>query len=272
MLQGLLMIEDGDRVLPFVRCFNGSPSTYMWEDEMGVSQEIPQGEGGEQGDPLMPMLFALGQHRALVAIQERLWEGERVFAFLDDIYVVCSPERVTDIYAIIQQELFAHARISVHHGKTQDIDIITAEARIRVPGAVVWRGAQELPATRQGLKGPWGSNGAPSVCARVLEAEVRGTTSSLPAHSTRERPTGKLAVVVDVRVHPSKLLVADGVSGVDVTFAELHDRNVWQCLQTILNVRGAPAEARFVAIDIGRSGPLIVWPWSNKGTRLWQRR
>ena len=50
----------------------------------------------------------------------------------------------------------------MHHGKTQvwnrggvepqDIDIITAEARIRVPGAVVWRGAQELPATRQGLK------------------------------------------------------------------------------------------------------------------------
>ena len=122
MLQGLLMMEDGDRVLPFVRCFYGSPSTYMWEDEMGVSQDIPQGEGGEQGDPLMPMLFALGQHRALVAIQERLWEGECVFAFLDDIYVVCSPERVTDIYAIIQQELFAHAKISVHHGKNASVE------------------------------------------------------------------------------------------------------------------------------------------------------
>ena len=34
----------------------------------------------------------------------------------------------------------------------QDIDIITAAARVRVPDAVVWRGAPELPATRQGLK------------------------------------------------------------------------------------------------------------------------
>ena len=30
-------------------------------------------------------------------------------------------------------------------------------------------------------------------------------------------------------------------------FAELHDRNVWQCLQTILDVRGAPAEAQQLA-------------------------
>ena len=44
---------------------------------MGVSQSIPQGEGGEQG-PLMPMLFALGQHAALEAIQARMRVGERV--------------------------------------------------------------------------------------------------------------------------------------------------------------------------------------------------
>ena len=48
------------------------------------------------------MLFALGQHRALV-----------------DIYVVSTPERVEDVHAIIKAELCAHARISVHHGKIQ---------------------------------------------------------------------------------------------------------------------------------------------------------
>ena len=37
---------------------------------MGITQYISQGEGGEQGDPLMPLLFALGQHRALEAIHE----------------------------------------------------------------------------------------------------------------------------------------------------------------------------------------------------------
>ena len=51
MMEGFLKMEDGDQILPFVRCFYGSPSTYLWEDEMGVTEEIPQGEGGEQGDP-----------------------------------------------------------------------------------------------------------------------------------------------------------------------------------------------------------------------------
>ena len=51
-LEGVLRMEDGDQLVPFVRCFYGSPSTYLWEDEMGVTHEIHQGEGGEQGDPL----------------------------------------------------------------------------------------------------------------------------------------------------------------------------------------------------------------------------
>ena len=67
MMEGLLNMADGDQILSFVRCFYGIPSTYLWEDEMGVTQHIHQGEGGEQGDPLMPLLFALGQHSALVA-------------------------------------------------------------------------------------------------------------------------------------------------------------------------------------------------------------
>ena len=31
----------------------------------------------------MPLLFSLGQHRAMVAVQASLLEGERVFAFLE---------------------------------------------------------------------------------------------------------------------------------------------------------------------------------------------
>ena len=53
-------MDRGDEIPFFVRYFYGSPSTYLWEDEMGMSHEIAQGEGGEQGDLLMPMLFALG--------------------------------------------------------------------------------------------------------------------------------------------------------------------------------------------------------------------
>ena len=58
MMEGLLRMEDGDQVLPFVRCFCGSPSTNLWEDELGKPQDIPQGEGGEQGDPLATVVRA----------------------------------------------------------------------------------------------------------------------------------------------------------------------------------------------------------------------
>ena len=42
----------------------------------------------------MPLLFGLGQHNALLATNERLFEGESLFAFLDDLDVLFSPERV----------------------------------------------------------------------------------------------------------------------------------------------------------------------------------
>ena len=42
-----------------------------------------QGEGGEQGDPLMPALFALGQHTALVTVQNHLFPTEGLLVFLD---------------------------------------------------------------------------------------------------------------------------------------------------------------------------------------------
>ena len=76
---------------------------------MGTVHHIPQGEGGEQGDPLMPLLYALGQHSALVAASERLKGDEILFAFLDDLYVKSSPDR---------EELWRHARIRLNQGKT----------------------------------------------------------------------------------------------------------------------------------------------------------
>ena len=60
MFRGLVDMVDGEKLVPFVRLFY------------------------EQGDPLMPLLFSLGSTR-MVAVQASLLEGERLFAFLDDI-------------------------------------------------------------------------------------------------------------------------------------------------------------------------------------------
>ena len=98
MMSGLRFMVGGDRVLPFVRAFYREPSSYLWEDDVGEVHPIPQGEGGEQGDPLMPLLFCLGQHSALSAVVAGLWEGERLFAYLDELYVVCKPDRVGAVH------------------------------------------------------------------------------------------------------------------------------------------------------------------------------
>ena len=83
MLSGLMGMREGEQLLPSVKLFHGDPSTYLWEEEVGDVHHIHQGEGGEQGDALVPMLFCLGQHGALLAIAERLLPGEKLFAYLD---------------------------------------------------------------------------------------------------------------------------------------------------------------------------------------------
>ena len=36
---------------------------------VSVVHTIPQGEGSEQGDPLMPLSFVVGQHQALETVK-----------------------------------------------------------------------------------------------------------------------------------------------------------------------------------------------------------
>ena len=58
MLQALADVEGGSQALPFVSMFYGAPSQYLWEDSAGRVHTIKQGEGGEQGDAMMPLLFS----------------------------------------------------------------------------------------------------------------------------------------------------------------------------------------------------------------------
>eukprot|EP00973_Karenia_brevis_P032408 4469203-Karenia_brevis.AAC.1 len=67
----------------------------------------------------MPALFALGQHPALVAARATLREGEELFAFLDDIYVVCQPDRAKVIFDEVSRQLALNCGISVNLGKTR---------------------------------------------------------------------------------------------------------------------------------------------------------
>ena len=134
---------------------------YLWEDSVGVVQHVDQGEGGEQGDAMMPLLVSLGQHAVLQAVQGRLVAGERLMAFLDDVYVATpTPDRVGPIYTTLDVDLYRHARVRINGGKTQvwnaagirartcdELERIAQEAD---PRARVWRGSH-LPLVQQGI-------------------------------------------------------------------------------------------------------------------------
>ena len=85
-------------------------------------------EGGER-DPLMPLLFSLAVHNSLCDVKRLLVPGEYLFAFLDDAYAICMPERTRAVYDLLGEKLLVGTRIRLHTGKTR-----------------VWNQAGECPA------------------------------------------------------------------------------------------------------------------------------
>ena len=85
-----------------------------------------------------------------------------MFAFLDDIFFICQPDRVQDVHRILEEKLRTRVGIRVHHGKTQvwnrsgctprGVDVMTKIARRTVKDAVLWRGDQNLPVGQQGIR------------------------------------------------------------------------------------------------------------------------
>ena len=257
MLEGLLRMEGGDQILPFVRMFYSNPSTYLWEDELGVTQHIAQGEGGEQGEPLMPLLFALGQHKSLVEAQARLSGNERLLAFLDDIYIASMPDRVSEAHTIVEEELSTHAHIHFHHGKTkvwnrggvepEGIAELTRRARQVRPDAVVWKGDRQLPPNQQGLKVLGVPIGQPEFVLDFLEAKSR-------EHATLFQ---RIPWVQDTQAAFLLLLMCGSTRAnfwlrtvepeLTERFAERHDASVWRCLNNILGTPSAPDGAQVIA-------------------------
>ena len=173
MLRSLSRVPGASACLPFVRQFYTAPSRFVWHDAAGRPHAIDQAEGG-QGDPLMPALYALGQHPALVELQRHLRPGELVFAYLDDIYVIVPSARARVVFDLLSQHLFRHARIEVHPGKTRAWNAAGLEPPgIRELGstdAPVWVGDPALPPEQQGLVALGVPCGHPAYVATQLQA------------------------------------------------------------------------------------------------------
>ena len=119
MLGRLRKMPGAREILPFVRLSYAQPSDFWWLDEDGIQRTIHQAEGGEQGDPLMPLLFSIGIQSALREVAESLRGGEQLCAYLDDVYLLCQPERITLLHKVLADSLLRNAGIRLLQGKTR---------------------------------------------------------------------------------------------------------------------------------------------------------
>ena len=70
----------------------------------------------------MPLLFSLGIHDSLSAVDERLRPEDKLFAYLDDVHVVSPPHRTRVAYNILTEQMLTGAGIQLHTGKTRVVE------------------------------------------------------------------------------------------------------------------------------------------------------
>ena len=122
MLGRLASMPGARSLLPFVRMSYAQPSSYQWFDDQGGAHVVTQAEGGEQGDPLVPLLFSTGIQGALEEVAASLLPGEQLCAFLDDVYLLFDPSRVRFLYDLLVSALARVAGIQLHQGEDESLE------------------------------------------------------------------------------------------------------------------------------------------------------
>ena len=70
----------------------------------------------------MPLLFSLEVHNALTEVQAELLPGEFLFAFLDDVYLLCLPERTRKIHDLLAEKFAIQSRNWVAHKEDTHVE------------------------------------------------------------------------------------------------------------------------------------------------------
>ena len=258
MLGNLMRQREASAALPFVRLFYGQPSEYLWYDDAGTAHTIKQAEGGEQGDPLMPALFALGQHPALEAVQGTLRVGEAIFAFLDDIYIISPPERVRTLFDATAAALWQHAKIQVNLGKTRVWNMGGEEPpRCRELGSEdspCWVGDPALPASSQGLQ----ILGAPLGSSQYIEARLEETRQDhnilldrIPAVPDLQAAWLILLLCASPRSNSLLRMLPPSATA---AFARQHDDAILSCLGNLLDQEVQGLHARRALLPFAKGG------------------
>ena len=213
---------------------------------------INQGEGGEQGDALMPLLFSLGQHPGLEATHRQLRVNEKLFAYLDDVYIASKPNRAGAVYTSLEENLYGHAHIRIHMGKTHMWNQLGVEppvcaalqraAEVVNPRARVWRGSG-LPTHEQGIRVLGAPVGHPDFVRSHLQktaGEHQTLLEMIPLLPDVQSAWMMLLHCASARANYHLRVIRPELA---LQFATTHDQHLWGCLCQILGMSTSAAHA-----------------------------
>ena len=253
MLSKLMWLPTACAMLPFVRLTYGQPSVYIWQDDDGQTHEVHQGEGGEQGDPLMPHLYALGQHPALEDVRGQLRPSEAIFAYLDDVYVLCQPDQATEVFNLLATALSAQAGVQVNLGKTK----MWNKAGVQPPGAEtigpeVWVGGSNVAPAHRGIVVLGSPLGSQEFIGSHTDATLRDQQH--PLELLPKLPDLQCAwVLLNLCASPrSNHALSTAPPHQSTSYAEGHDASMWQCLLGVLGRDADAAQSASPMLDRAR--------------------
>ena len=209
MLSKLHEVESLRGLLPFVRSAHSRPSMAQW-------RQIRQSEGGEQGDPLMPLLFCLAMHDVFVKV-----------------CALSTPEQSRDLYDLLDQKLHDVAGIRLHTGKTSTWNRAGAvPERMAELGPSVWS-----PGGLKILGTPLGTPEFHSIATRERLEEETLLWRAIPWVPDLQCSWQLLVQCAGPRCHHFLRCVPPELSK---TCAEEHDRGMMEVMGTLLE--GLPGD------------------------------
>ena len=237
MLTKLASLPGASRILPFVRLFYSSASTYVWTDDPGEDHDIHQSQGGEQGDPLMPVLYALGQADALEHAAEQLHEDDTIFAFLDDVYVVTSRTRAAVAFRTIADCIERYAGVRSNLGK---LEAWSPSGGAAPPGLEAispsaWKG--DRPGIENGIKVLGVPIGQPAFVEAIVEermTEERRLLERIPQMPDLQCAWALLLYSAVPRSNHFLRLLPPSIAA---SYARAHDMEVRLCLAALLHLQ-----------------------------------
>ena len=282
MLGAVRDLPTGHCLIPYLLLAYGRQSVYLWEDEEGNVHEVQQGEGGEQGDALMPALFSLGLAGALREAQARLQEGELVIAYLDDLYIITAPERARDAYNLVAGIVAERCGIQPNMGKT----VCWNRGNIEPPlmrdlGPHVWRGGGAPD--RQGIRVLGAPLGTAAFARKFGEERARDTAAFSDTLLNAPQTQHAWLLLYYCLVPRANHLLRQTPPSMASVAAQAHDRVTGDTLARLLGYAGvhqmptdAVAQARLPARlgglglrDSSRTSAAAFWAsWADSMPRL----